>query len=467
MIQLPGYTRLQEPLLLFDALSQNSTSIHPLQGLCDFGPYSKSIIQQMHNPIRVAAIYPDGYYNSVVKLIQELKGTASPRERKSYLPEYVGFESIYKTGLKLVNEEVSVKIPLTVLDDRNGRPHIVLSEAIGNAVKTITQRRQDFDVLVVYLPEAWRNGYEVLEENFNLHDMIKAFTADVGLPTQIINERGATNYNCRCSVMWRLSIALYVKAGGVPWKLAYVDEDTLIVGLSYAMRYIEQTQSFEYITCCSQVFDSDGTGLEFIAYDTGEINSGTGGNPFLSRAEMRRVMLRSLSLYQKRHAGRSPKKVVVHKTTEFKRDEIDGCKDAFPLADQLELLQIKDNSLWRGINIPVNKQIGSYPLERGSFIELCNNEVLLWTQGVVQLNGKPFYKEGKSIPAPLCIVRHHGGGGWSQNCNIILGLTKMNWNHDGLYNRLPVTLGYASVLATTLKRMGSLSKRPYEFRFFM
>lgn len=468
MVELPGYSRLKEPLLLFDGYDFNATSIHPLQGLVSFGPYSKRIIQEIHNPIRIAAIYPEGNFKTVTKLIKELESHALPRERKSYLPDYLGFEEIYKTRLKIVNEEVCVSIPFLSFEDNHQRPpHILLSEVIGNAIKTISQRKQEFDVLLIFLPENWSAGYEVLEENFDLHDLIKALTAAVGLPTQIIKEKGAIVYNCRCSVMWRLSIAIYVKAGGVPWKLAYVDEDTLIVGLSYAMRFVKQSQSYEYLTCCSQVFDADGTGLEFIAYDTGEINSGAGENPFLSRAEMRRVMARSLSLYQKRHAGRSPKRIVVHKTTEFKKDEIEGCKDAFPLADELELLQIKDSPYWRGISIPSQKKIGSYPIERGSYIELCRNEVLLWTQGTVQLNGKQYYKEGKGIPAPLSIVRHHGSGGWLRNCNLILGLTKMNWNHDGLYNRLPVTLGYASVLATTLKRMGSLSSRPYEFRFFM
>jgi argonaute-like protein implicated in RNA metabolism and viral defense len=49
----------------------------------------------------------------------------------------------------------------------------------------------------------------------------------------------------------------------------------------------------------------------------------------------------------------------------------------------------------------------------------------------------------------------------------VLGLTKMNWNNDGLYDRLPVTLSYAQVLARTIKRMPQISSTPYQLRFFM
>jgi hypothetical protein len=43
----------------------------------------------------------------------------------------------------------------------------------------------------------------------------------------------------------------------------------------------------------------------------------------------------------------------------------------------------------------------------------------------------------------------------------------MDWNNDSLYDRLPVTLGYAKVLARTLKRMPHIAPKPYEFRYFM
>ena len=65
------------------------------------------------------------------------------------------------------------------------------------------------------------------------------------------------------------------------------------------------------MTCCSQVFDADGGGLEFIAYEA-ESAIIEGDNPYLSRADMRAVMARSVRLYQDRHAGRLPRRLVVH-----------------------------------------------------------------------------------------------------------------------------------------------------------
>ena len=105
-----------------------------------------------------------------------------------------------------------------------------------------------------------------------------------------------------------------------------------------------------FVTCCSQVFDSDGAGLEFIAYETDDVRIER-DNPFLSRTEMRRVMARSLALYQRRHGGRSPKCVVIHKTTEFKPDEVDGCFDAWSSCEGIDLYQIQQNTLWRGVLI--------------------------------------------------------------------------------------------------------------------
>lgn len=467
-MEFPGLFKIDEPKLMFEAFTQNPYHIHPLKGLIEYGPYSQKL--SIINNIRIAVICPSNSFHIVKNLFLELSKQYNPVERVNYLPSFPGFSQVFKSAIELLDEENSVKIDGNKLINSENKFYIVLSQELANAIRSMSQRKQDFDVLYIYLPEQWKDGFEDKDTGFDLHDFLKATTAIHNIPTQILREDSVIKYKCRCSVMWRLSISLYVKSGGVPWKLATMDEETAFIGLSYSMRYNSQTGSYDFTTCCSQVFDSDGTGLEFIAYDAGEIEFRVGDNPFLTRAEMRKVMSKSLALYQKRHSGRSPKKIIVHKTTYFSINEIDGAFDAIPSNIKLELLQIVEQSNWKGISY--NKYNGNtvpanYPINRGSYVQIGQHEVLLWTQGNVTLGGNNFFKEGKNIPSPLAVRRFAGDGGWNQNCLAIIGLTKMNWNHDALYDRLPVTLGYAKVLATTIKRMQGMVNKPYEFRYFM
>jgi hypothetical protein len=91
------------------------------------------------------------------------------------------------------------------------------------------------------------------------------------------------------------------------------------------------------------VFNAKGAGLEFVAYDAHEVEVQR-DNPFLSRAEMFRVMTRSMNLYRRRHVGRSPRRVMVHKTTEFKFEEIDGCMEALHLCEAVNLVQVVEDT---------------------------------------------------------------------------------------------------------------------------
>lgn len=467
-MEFPGYNIVQEPVLMFDPLTPRPYNIHPLKGLIEFGPYSHKIAPITE--IRLAVICPIGCFHIVQGLFAEFNKTHQPRERKDYLPAFVQFDQIFKSKLTLLEENKSIQFDGQKITDSQNKPYINLSTELAVAIQAMSKQKLDFDILLIFLPESLSAGFVDAETDFDLHDFLKATTAIHNIPTQIVRESKAINYNCRCSVMWRLSIAIYVKAGGVPWKLASTDTETAFIGLSYSTRFNAQTGKYDFTTCCSQVFDSDGTGLEFIAYDTGEVEFRVGDNPFLTRAEMRKLMSKSLSLYQKRHSGRAPKKLIVHKTSYFSKDEIDGAFDAIPSNIHLELLQIVETSNWKGIKYQKSENGASpaaYPIERGGYVQSGPREVMLWTQGNVNLNGRNFFKEGKNIPSPIFIRRFAGDGGWDQNCQAIMGLTKMNWNHDALYDKLPVTLGYAKVLASTIKRMSNLVNKPYEFRYFM
>ena len=82
-------------------------------------------------------------------------------------------------------------------------------------------------------------------------------------------------------------------------------------------------------------------------------------------------------------------------------------------------------------------------------------------------NGRDYIKEGKGIPEPLLLVRHAGLGLIDDLCRETLGLTKMDWNNDGPYDRLPATLNFADMLATIVKRLPKLQPQSYPERLFM
>ncbi len=467
-----GFTKLNEPSIYFHYQDEAKQSIHPINGLKILSPLEESFDQSNNGPaiVNLAIISPDFGFEKVKAHLDSLLNSVSPIWEREYLKDFPGFDNVFKKHLIIPNT-VQSEFVITIPDnDVSSFSAIQFYDYLKSKIDKLALKSTDIDCVVIYIPNQWKKFRELKNENtyYDLHDSLKLYCVKKGLRIQFIEDK-SINYKDQAKIRWWLSLGLYVKSNGTPWKVKTDNTETAFVGLGYAVR---QNARDKVVLGSSQIFDGHGNGLKFLLQPIDKpvfYNK----NPFMSKEDAFRLVSNIRNTYHKIDPVIGLKKLVLHKTTHFTGAEMEGICNALEGIDNIELLQIQQFSSWRAIKLIKNSkgkhEFNGYPIERGTVIQLDDFTFLLWTHGLIEsqeLNGK-YFQGKRGIPSPLLIKRFRGTDPIETVANDILKLTKMNWNGAELYKTFPVTIDFSKRLSVMGKQLEELGTKAHDFRYFI
>jgi len=233
-----SYAKANEPLIYFHHQDENKQSIHPIYGLKLFGPLEESFgVNGVTSKIQLAIIAPDTGFEKLKSHLESLLNPVSPTTEKEYLKDYPGFDAVFKKHLGIPSSIQSEFVVAINSQEIRQYSAIQFYEHIKSKIDKLSVKRNEIDCVVVYIPNTWKNFRELKNEQtyFDLHDSLKLYAIKKGLRLQFIEDKSIT-YGDQAKVKWWLSLGIYVKSNGTPWKVKTDNTETAFVGLGYAIR---------------------------------------------------------------------------------------------------------------------------------------------------------------------------------------------------------------------------------------
>jgi hypothetical protein len=309
-------------------------------------------------------------------------------------------------------------------------------------------------------PRGRSRGPRPIKPDF--HDQLKAAALAVAPPLQIMRPEtwdqdyraprgaGSRRIQDEATRAWNLHTALYLKAGGAPWRLirSFSDAASCFMGVSF----FRSTDNTQINTSVAQMFNERGEGVVIRGGPAATLKDDR--RPFLPEGDANSLLSDALVAYRNEH-GNFPARLVVHKTSRFTDSERAGFKAAVEThhVGQLELIWVHESD-------PVRLfRPGTHPPLRGTLLSVAPRHDVLYTKGSVD-----FYETypGMYVPDPIAIRPVELAHRPELLAEEMLALTKLNWNHSQLDGRLPITLRASRKVGDVLRHVpfeGGVARR--------
>lgn len=368
----------------------------------------------------------------------------------------------------LKNSEIAEVVPIP---SRTERIEAAVELYLEN-VKFLAQNRH-VDVIICVLPEKL---YQVIsteeerseesldeteqDEELNFRRALKARAMSLGKPLQLIrqvniDEKKTAGQQDDATKAWNFCTALYYKSGPtIPWKLE--QEASRATSCAVGIAFYRSRDRQTLCTSLAQIFDELGNGL--ILRGTPVDLDKDDRIPRLTSEQSYELISAALKEY--RVAMRNfPARVVVHKSSNFTTDEIDGIEAAARdlHIDAVDFITVLDSRLRLFRD-------GNYPPFRGTLARIEDNRLLLYSRGSVW-----YYQTypGMYIPQPIELRIVKSEESPLLIAKEVLGLTKMNWNNTQFDGKYPVTLGCARKVGEIMKYLTDSDVPQIRYGYYM
>lgn len=485
--------KLETPILQFGGAGEFSD---PKIGLINAGPFDLRFGQSRKSEIRVGILGEPQEIRNAKNWIARCKKEIQSEKNQNLYPDFPGFKKVFHCDLILnktweidinsfgkVDKILKAKDNVQAFEDiltlydkglnslanLNMKPDVIIC-AISNEVrkscstvniplsydeekeiKKYKSRKTDWQYKL--FDEEKENDDEFLLFR-DLRRALKARAMRVRIPIQL----GTNNlFNDSIKTQdpatraWNFLVALYYKGGGIPWRLKEDGPETCFVGISF--HHLKTNQKHLVFSSIAQAFSSKGDGFAIKGDSIPWI--GKPGRDVHLNYEQAKELGKQIVQQYKEHTGNIPLRIVLHKTSKFTKDEVDGFNYSFEDIAVIELINI--------MHTPIRLlQIGEYPPDRGTLVNI-NDSNYLFTTGYIE--SIETYN-GPHIPAPVEIFS-------MDNIDIVksaqelLNLARMNWNSASITGGQPVTFSFARNVGGIMAEFGESEKLPTSFKFYM
>lgn len=417
----------------------------------------------------MGVICPSAYEQRFQKFLNQLNVKQNVKFNPDYVIPFPGFFEAFKTNLIIPAPNTNMWIDSSIQLSKEKQDAVEFGKILCRSIDRLID--SNVDVVMIYIPKEYEYLTDYIDENekFDLHDYVKAYSAQKHIATQFVREKTLES-ELICQIMWALSIAIYVKSSRIPWVVSGINHETAFAGIGYSLNHSQNNSSV--VIGCSHIYSADGQGMKYKLSKINDYTFDNKKNPYLSEDEAYRLGLSIKELFYKSFSE-IPKRVVIHKRTPFCPDEIKGLVTSLTSANikDIDLLEITIEENVKCFEFDKNMDsINHFPIRRGLCFPLDDNTMYLYTHGIAPSVRNPNYRYiqgGKTLPLPLKIVKHYGNGTMSQIATEILGLSKMNWNSFGLYSKLPCTIDSSNEIARIGRLISQYEGAIYDYRFFM